>query len=170
MRTLHQPRGWSGVGVHVPPDTSGPAFLLPEAYKEVEVTEEVPVYVPGETISFQLSFSHKMKVTEVEATFSYHGEGYTNWPMFRMVPDGGAILPSATNRVGDQRHTIIDMVSEEVVPAYASPGGEYRLTEVIVKSYLKKVYSLEEVPDIRCWVLSGEPSEPPTFEDLHWYP
>ena len=28
MRTLHQPRGWIGVGVHVPLDTSGPAFLL----------------------------------------------------------------------------------------------------------------------------------------------
>ena len=48
------------------------------------VEQEAPVYAPGETISFELTFTHKMKIMEVYATLAYNGEGDTNTPAILM--------------------------------------------------------------------------------------
>ena len=95
----------------------------------------VPVYAPGETTSFELAFTHKMKITEVYATLTYTGGEETNLPSIFMQQAQG-VESSTTTHEGEIRYTKIDMESMQPVLANVVPGGEYRLTATDVRTCL----------------------------------
>jgi hypothetical protein len=127
--------------------------------------DEVPEYIPGDWIKFQLTFTHKVNLESISAYFVYvEDHEQTNLPEIQMK-----VANTETSYKEDGgMETTVDFLSEREVPSNVEPGGEYVLRAVSVETYAGRVMNLANIPDIRCRVTPEEPPEEPQFCSFEW--
>jgi hypothetical protein len=146
------------------PDLS-PLSLSPDQIEELAMTEGIMEYIPGDRVSFELTFTHKMNIEDVVARFVYEGApGTTNYPEVLMRRRG----PLYTEWEHGIGHTRVTLESEDRVPLAVAPGGEYRLESVFVKTFAGQSHPLTGLPHVRCRILRGEPAELPECKNISW--
>jgi hypothetical protein len=109
-------------------------------------------FIPGDRISFMLTFIHEMNVVEVRAVFA-------NAQGARIVLSGS---PALDEQHGIHKFSSVELAGE--AGSDASPG-EYRCEGLLLKSFGGRNVSFEEVPDMR-FVLVDEPVSPPAIRGI----
>ncbi len=98
----------------------------------------------------------------VRAVLTYQGPENTNLQEINIPAD--LILWD----FGEDHKTSVATFEAEHTFANISPGGEYRLTEVFCLTALDTQREMVGLPEIRCRLLGGEPSDSPEFEEFEW--
>jgi hypothetical protein len=111
-------------------------------------------FIPGDRISFVISFRHEMNVEEVSAAF-VHQEN----------PNGQIVLkgaPTLEEQHGIYKYSLAELANE--IPADVVPG-EYRCEGLLIESSAGRQIPFEEAPDLRFLVIE-EPTSAPNIRGM----